>query len=98
MQNAFVKGRESTSVRFLAAHIFSQVIVMKKKFPVPLDLDCNGLSTKLILELADELREFFEVVDVNGDEISADDLISDDFRGEVESLIKFYAVEVVDDL
>ena len=37
----------------------------------PLKIDCDGLSQKLIFDLADRLRLHFVDVDVFGDEISA---------------------------
>lgn len=69
---------------------------MKKKFPVPLELDCQNLNSKLIVELADELRMYFLCVDVSGDEIYADGLLNDDFRPEVEAIIKKYGVKVIE--
>ena len=68
---------------------------MKKKFSLPLNLDCSGLSSKLTVELADELREYFNFVDVYDDEIEADGL-NDDFRPDVEEIIKRYGVKVIE--
>ena len=66
-----------------------------KNFDTPLVIDCEGLSSKLILELADELREFFDIVDVNGDEISADALIDKSFVDDAQAVIKRYGVRIL---
>lgn len=58
-------------------------------------LDCEGLSTKLILELADELRDFFDVVDVGGDEISLSMMIDESRQEDVRAIIKRYGVRLL---
>lgn len=58
-------------------------------------LDCEGLSTKLILELADELRDFFDVVDVCGDEISLITLLDNNCQDDVNAIIKRYGVKLL---
>ena len=68
---------------------------MKKDFPLPLVLDCDGLSSKLVEELGDELRLSFEVVDISGDEITARVPSRSDYHDDVESLIKTYDVQVI---
>ena len=37
---------------------------MKKKFPLPLKIDCKDLSSKLIGDLADRLAFHFDRVDI----------------------------------
>lgn len=37
---------------------------MKKKFPLPLKVNCEGLSRKLIDDLADQLRHHFRDVQI----------------------------------
>lgn len=44
---------------------------MKKSFPLPLIIDCGGLSKNLIAELADRLALHFVDVKICGDEIVA---------------------------
>ena len=44
---------------------------MKKKIPLPLKVNCEGLSRKLINDLADQLRHHFRDVQIWGDEITA---------------------------
>lgn len=66
-----------------------------KNFDTPLVLDCEGLSSKLILELADELRDFFDVVDINDEEISADVLIDKNFVGDAQAVINRYGVRIL---
>ena len=44
---------------------------MKKKFPLPLTVNCKGLSRKLIADLADRLSMLFEDVSIEGDDIIA---------------------------
>lgn len=45
---------------------------MKHQFPLPLKIDCSGLSQKRTCELADKLAEHFDTVEHWGDgEISA---------------------------
>ena len=44
---------------------------MKKKFPLPLKINCEGLSRKLIDDLADQLRIHFRDVRIWEDEITA---------------------------
>lgn len=44
---------------------------MKKKFPLPLKVNCEGLSRKLIDDLADQLRHHFRDVQIWEDEITA---------------------------
>lgn len=47
---------------------------MKKKFPLPLKVNCEGLSRKLIDDLADQLRHHFRDVQICWeDEITAVD-------------------------
>ncbi len=58
-------------------------------------LDCEGLSTKLILELADELRDLFDVVDVCGDEISLSMMIDESRQEDVRAIIKRYGVRLL---
>ena len=58
-------------------------------------LDCEGLSTKLILELADKLRDFFDVVDVGGDEISLSMMIDESRQEDVRAIIKRYGVRLL---
>ena len=64
-----------------------------KNLQTPFTVDCEGLSTKLILELADELRFYFEIVDISGDEITLDALTDRDFAGDVWALLKHYGVK-----
>ena len=45
---------------------------MKKKFPLPLTICCDGLSKKLIADLADRLAMCFETVKIEGDDIVAE--------------------------
>ena len=40
---------------------------MKKKFPLPLKINCEGLSRKLINDLADQLRLHFRDVQIWAD-------------------------------
>ena len=49
---------------------------MKRTFPLPLQIDCEGLSKKLIAELADRLSMHFENVSVIGTDIEAGNPIS----------------------
>ena len=44
---------------------------MKRQFPMPLKIDCSGLSQKSINDLADRLRLHFFDVDVFSDTIYA---------------------------
>lgn len=44
---------------------------MKKKLPLPLVIDCDGLSKKLTAELADRLSMHFKDVKIWSDEIEA---------------------------
>lgn len=44
---------------------------MKKSFPPPLKIDCDGLSKKLTRDLADRLSLHFFDVDIFGDTIYA---------------------------
>ena len=44
---------------------------MKRQFPLPLKIDCVGLSSKLINDLADRLALHFDTVAIWGDEITA---------------------------
>lgn len=44
---------------------------MKNQFPLPLTIDCDGLSQKLIADLADRLAMHFEDVKAFDDEIEA---------------------------
>ena len=44
---------------------------MKKNFPLPLTIDCEGLSKKIIADLADRLAMHFVDVKVFGDDIEA---------------------------
>ena len=44
---------------------------MKKELPVPLSIDCEGLSQKRIRKLAEQLSPCFGEVQVWGDEITA---------------------------
>lgn len=44
---------------------------MKRQFPLPLKIDCSGLSQKSIADLADRLRIHFFDVDVFSDTIFA---------------------------
>lgn len=45
---------------------------MKRNFPLPLVIDCDGLSKKLIADLADRLAMHFENVKIEGDDIVAE--------------------------
>lgn len=44
---------------------------MKRQFPTPLHIDCDGLSKKRAIELADQLVDFFDTVEFWCDEIIA---------------------------
>ena len=44
---------------------------MKKNFPLPLTIDCEGLSKKSIADLADRLSMHFVDVKIWGEEIIA---------------------------
>lgn len=44
---------------------------MKRYFPIPLRIDCGGLSMKRAIELADKLVEHFDKVELWCDEIVA---------------------------
>ena len=44
---------------------------MKRHFPIPLKIDCSGLSQKAIADLADRLRIHFFDVDIFSDTIFA---------------------------
>ena len=44
---------------------------MKRQFPLPLQIDCDGLSRKRTLELVGRLRAHFADVQFWGDEITA---------------------------
>lgn len=49
---------------------------MKRTFPIRLQINCEGLSKKLIAELADRLSMHFENVSVFGTDIEAGNPIS----------------------
>ena len=40
-----------------------------KVFPMPMTIDCEGLSRKWISEIADHLSMYFEQVVIDGDDI-----------------------------
>lgn len=44
---------------------------MKKNFPLPLQINCDGFDKKLIQELADRLSIHFDTVTIFADEIIA---------------------------
>lgn len=44
---------------------------MKREFPLPLNINCDGLSQKRITELADRLSLHFADVKIFGDDIVA---------------------------
>lgn len=59
-----------------------------RSLETPLTVDCADLDSESVEQLADNLRMFFEIVDVYGDEITADEIISPDFAADVRTAIK----------
>lgn len=66
-----------------------------KTLELPLTVDCESLDSDSIESLADNLRNFFEVVDVAGDELTADCLISNDFSNDVRAVLKTYNARIL---
>ena len=62
---------------------------------LPLTVDCGDLNSESVEQLADNLRMFFEIVDVYGDEITADELISKDFTADVRAVVKLYNARII---
>ena len=68
---------------------------MKKRFPLPLQIDCNGLSAGAIQELADRLCFCFYDVTIWGDEITAANPVSGDRYIAAWNILDRYGVKVL---
>ena len=65
-----------------------------KVFPMPMTIDCDGLSTKWIRELADHLSMYFEQVVVFGDDITVNQPVSIKHYNAAWRILDHYGVKV----
>ena len=67
---------------------------MKKKFPLPLIIDCEGLSRNRMIELVGRLKAHFVKVDFSDEEITAEDPLDLNHYHAAWSILDAYGVKV----
>ena len=67
----------------------------KKKFPIPLQIECDGWSAGAIKDLADRLRVCFYDVTIWGNEITAANPVNQDRYISAWRILDHYGVKVI---
>ena len=65
----------------------------KKIFPLPLKIDCSGLSQKAVYELADRLAFYFYDVDIVVDTVFAENPVSEHHYWSAWKILDLYDVK-----